>query len=285
MGFKFTQPVNLDAARSLLSEHAEGAKIIAGGSALVLMMNEKLLDPDILISLGKVSELVYEHAGADGLHLGSMVRLHQVENSSWIKDNYPGLAHACGEVGNIRVRNQATIGGNLAEADYASDPPTMLLALDASVTTLGSNGSRRIPLPDFFLGYYTTSLEPDEILTDIHIPPLPTRARSTYLKFRSRSSEDRPLVGVAAVAAFEGEVCQELRLAVGAACEVPRRISELEDLARGEILTDKLIIEIAQGYAQNIDTLQDLRGSSWYRKQMIRVHIDRALREVRNDGR
>lgn len=285
MGFKFEQPENLDAARALLSEHAEAAKIIAGGSALVLMMNVKLLDPDILISLGRISELVYERVGDDGLHLGSMVRLYQVENSSWIKDNYPGLAHACNEVGNIRVRNQATLGGNLAEADYASDPPTMLLALDASVTALGPNGPRQIPLSDFLLGFYTTSLEPDEILSDIHIPPLPTGARSTYLKFRSRSSEDRPLVGVAAVAAFEGDVCQELRLAVGAACEVPQRIIELENMASGETLTDGLIAEIAHGYALNIDTLQDLRGSSWYRKHMIGVHVERALREVRNGGR
>jgi carbon-monoxide dehydrogenase medium subunit len=280
MVFQFEQPENMQEALALLAEYGDEAKIIAGGSALVLMLQQKLLDPKILISLKKVAELVYERDDGEGLQLGAMVGLSHLAKSTRIKGEYQGLALACGEVGNVRVRNQATLGGNLAEADYASDPPAMLLALDASVTAAGPNGRRDIPISEFFLGFYTTALEADEILTGVSIPPLATGGRSTYLKFRSRSSEDRPLVGVAAAAAFDGPVCRELRLAVGAACETPQRIAALEELARGQSLSEELTAEIAEGYAKSMETLEDLRGSAWYRKQMIRVNVSRALRQI-----
>jgi carbon-monoxide dehydrogenase medium subunit len=280
MVFQFEQPENMQEALALLAEYGDEAKIIAGGSALVLMLQQKLLDPKILISLKKVAELDYERDDAEGLQLGAMVGLGHLEKSARIKSEYQGLALACGEVGNVRVRNQATLGGNLAEADYASDPPAMLLALDASVTAAGPNGRRNIPISEFFLGFYTTALEADEILTGISIPPLPEGGRSTYLKFRSRSSEDRPLVGVAAAAVFDEQVCRGLRLAVGAACETPQRIADVENLARGECLSAELIKEIGEGYANSIETLYDLRGSAWYRKQMIRVNVSRALRQI-----
>ena len=109
--------------------------------------------------------------------------------------SFPALAQACGVVGNVRVRNQATLGGNLAEADYASDPPAVLCALQAVVTATSSRGARQIPLSEFFRGFYTTALQPDELLSDIFVPSLPPGARTVYLKYKSRSSEDRPCVG------------------------------------------------------------------------------------------
>jgi carbon-monoxide dehydrogenase medium subunit len=160
----------------------------------------------------------------------------------------------------------------------------VLLALDAWVTGADLLGGRDFLISDFILGFYTTALDPDKLIEAIHIPPPPLNARMTYLKYKSRSSEDRPCAGVAAVAGFDGDVCTDLRVAVGAACEVPRRLAEFEKMAQGAKLTDELIAEIAEGYAANIETLDDMRGSSWYRTQMIRVHVRRALEEVR-DGR
>jgi carbon-monoxide dehydrogenase medium subunit len=160
----------------------------------------------------------------------------------------------------------------------------MLLALDASVTVQSSANSRTVPLVDFFLGFYTTVLEPEEVITDIFVPARRAGTRMTYLKFKSRSSEDRPCVGVAIVATFKYDICTGLRLAVGAASDVPRRLPEFEGLAQGQPLRDELIAEIAAGYAANIDTMEDLRGSAWYRTQMVQVHVRRALMEVR-DGR
>jgi carbon-monoxide dehydrogenase medium subunit len=283
MSFRVIQPENLDEALQALAQYGDEAKIIAGGTALVLMLQQKLIAPGVLISLGRIPELVYQRQEDGYLRLGAMLLLRDLQDSEEIRGRYSGLHTAFSEVGNVRVRNQATLGGNLAEADYASDPPTMLLALDASVVTSSARGSRTIPLSDFYLGFYTTVLEPDEILTGVTVPSLPAGARSTYLKFKSRSAEDRPCLGVAAVGIFDGDVCRDLRVAIGAACSTPQRLLAVEGMATGQALSDALITEIAEGYAAGIETLEDLRGSAWYRTQMIRVHVARALKEIRDD--
>lgn len=282
MSLKFIQPESLTATTAALAQYGDEAKIIAGGTAVVLMMQEKLIAPEVLVSLARVPDLAYIRPVAAGMHLGPLTRLRDVALSPLVQQRFPALAGACGQVGNVRIQNQATLGGNLAEADYASDPPAMLLALDASVTIRSSATSRTVPLADFFLGFYTTVLEPEEVVADIFVPALPAGSRMTYLKYKSRSSEDRPCVGVASVVTFAGNVCTDLRVAVGAASDVPRRLPEFEGLARGQPLSDELIAEIAAGYAANIDTMEDLRGSAWYRTQMVRVHVRRALTEVRD---
>jgi len=282
MGPRLIQPSSLPEALSLLEQYGYEAKVVAGGTAVVLMLQQRLIAPAVLVGLGRVPNLDYVRPAEDGFHLGPLTRLRDVERSPLVRERCPGLADACGVVGNVRIRNQATLGGNLAEADYASDPPAMLLALDATVTAAGPSATRAIPLSEFFLGFYTTAVQPDELITDIFVPALPPDSRMTYLKFQSRSSEDRPCVGVAAVAAFDNVTCIDLRVAVGAACETPRRLPEIEALAHGQALTDELVTQIAEGYAANIETLEDLRGSAWYRTQMIRVHVQRALEEVRH---
>jgi carbon-monoxide dehydrogenase medium subunit len=279
------QPRSLPEALDALARHGYDAQVMAGGTSVVLMLQQKLIAPDFLISLGRVPDLDAIRSAEGGLRIGSLALLRDVERSPLVRDRYPALAAACGEVGNVRIRNQATLGGNLAEADYASDPPAVLLALDASVTATSTSGSRTIPLAEFFRGFYATALGPNELITDIFVPAVPANTRMVYLKFKSRSSEDRPCVGVAAVAAFDGEACSDLRVAVGAASGIPQRLPTFEAMARGERLTGALIAEIAEGYAANIDTLEDLRGSAWYRTQMVHVHVRRALEEVVDGGR
>lgn len=284
MNFEFIQPDTLSGALAALAEHGDEAKVLAGGTAVVLMLQQRLIAPAALVSLGRVPGLAYIRQQDDGLHIGPLTPLRDIERSPLVREQLPLLAAACGEVGNVRVRNQATLGGNLAEADYASDPPAAMLALAAQVIVTNAGGSRTVPLDEFYLGFYTTVLEPDELITDISVPTVPPGSRMTYLKYKSRSSEDRPCAGVAALAAFDGDRCNELRVAVGAACEVPQRLPEFESLATGQVLTGALIAEIAAGYAANIETLEDMRGSAWYRTQMIRVHVRRALEEVADNG-
>jgi aerobic carbon-monoxide dehydrogenase medium subunit len=284
MSLQFLQPESLAEALELLGHDPENSKIIAGGTAVVLMLQHKLIAPERLISLGRIPGLTAIHKADDGLHCGSLALLREVAATPIVRQDYPALAQAGEVVGNVRIRNQATLGGNLAEADYASDPPAVLLALDASVVAASATGSRTLPLSEFFLGFYSTALEPAEIITEVIVPSLPAACRMTYLKYKSRSSEDRPCAGVAAMAAFDEGVCVDLRIAIGAACEVPRRLPDIEALGIEQTLPDELIDEIAEGYAREIETLDDLRGSAWYRTQMIRVHVRRALKEIR-DGR
>ncbi len=285
MNHEFLQPDSLPGVLEALAQHGDDAKILAGGTAVVLMLQQKLIAPAALVSIGRVPSLSYIRSEPDGMHIGPLTTLRDIERSSVVQESFPLLAQSCGEVGNVRIRNQATLGGNLAEADYASDPPTALLALRAQVTSTSANGKRTILLEDLILGFYTTSLQPDELVTDIFIPSDTLGSCTTYLKYKSRSSEDRPCVGVAAIAAFDAEICTDLRLAVGAACEVPQRLPTVEGLARKQNWTNELLDQIAAGYADNIVALEDSRGSSWYRTEMIRVCVRRALEEISNDHR
>jgi len=284
LSIKFLEPANIPDAVALLKEHADDSKVIAGGTSVVLMLQQKLIAPTVLISLGRVDDHNYIRLEKDGLHIGALTKLRDIERSEIVKQFCPALAHTFSVVANVRVRNQATIGGNLSAADYAADPPAMLTALDARVKVQGPDESREIPLDEFFLGFYTTALEPNEILTEVIIPTLPSSVRATYYKYTSISAEGRPCVALGAVADFDKDgKCSDLRIAVGAAVETPQRVVDAEAMARGSILTDELIAEIANEYSLKLDPLTDVRGSAWYRKEMIRVFVKRALEEVRGD--
>ena len=285
MDVEVLRPESLPDALELLALPSDEARVIAGGTALVIMLNQRLLAPRVLVDLTRVPGMAGVREEFDGLHLGPMTRLSEAARAPLVRERYPALAHAYEVVGNVRVRSQATVGGNLAEADYASDPPAMLLALDATVTATSVSGSRSMTLEELLLGAFTTSLEPGEIITDVRLPSPSPSTRSSYQKFTSRSSEDRACVGVGAVAVLEGDVCRSLRVAVGAACEVTTRLPEAEQIAVGQPLTDRVIRQVADFYAQGVDALDDLRGSIWYRRRVIGVYVRRALQEVRGDGR
>lgn len=285
MTFEYHEPDSLAAALDDLAGYGDDAKVMAGGTALVLMLQQRLISPQVIISLDRITGLNEIRSENGGLHLGPLASLREIERSPLVQRQYPLLALACGEVGNVRVRNQATIGGNLAEADYASDPPAALLALDAQVRLQRLDNSRLVPLSEFFLGFYTTVLDADELLTGIYLPPAAGHSKMTYLKYKSRSAEDRPCVGVAAVAQMDGDLCRGLAVAIGAACEIPTRLPQVEALARDVVLNDELIAEIAAAYAEQVETLDDMRGSAWYRTQMVATHVRRALKEVRNGRR
>lgn len=283
---EFLEPKDISEAIALLAAHGDEAKVIAGGTSVVLMLQQKLIAPSVLISLGRIKDLDYIRREEDGLHLGALAKIRLLERSEIVRDFSPALAHTFHVVANVRVRNQATLGGNLSAADYAADPPAMLTALEARLQVQGPNGRREIPLSDFFLGFYTTALEPGEILTEIFIPALPPSARSSYQKYTSISAEGRPCVAVGAVADFEEDrKCRQLRVAVGAAVETPQRVNGAETLARGQVLTAELIAAIADRYAETLDPLTDVRGSAWYRREMIRVFVKRALEEVQGGDR
>ena len=195
-----------------------------------------------------------------------------MELSPVVRGAIPVLADVFGKVANVRVRNAATVGGVMAESDYASDPPAVLVALDALVDVHGPGGRRSIPAAEFFLAFYETALAHDEIVTGVRVPLLAAGTGAVYHKFVTRSSEDRPCVGVTGVVALakDGTV-RDLRVAVGAAAETPQRFRDAEQAAIGRKLTDDVVAGIADAYADRIDTLDDMRGSAWYRTEMVRV--------------
>jgi aerobic carbon-monoxide dehydrogenase medium subunit len=276
------EPRTVEEAAALRGEHGDEAKLLAGGTALVLMLRNRLVAPRYLISLNTLPglrDVVYERGV--GLRMGALATIAQAERATAVRDHYPALADTYHKVANIRVRWAATVGGNLTEADYASDPPAMLMALGARVRAAGPKGSREIPLEEFFLDYYETALAADEVLTEIVVPEPPAGLRATYLKFITRSSEDRPCVGVAATLRLDAAgACEDLRVVVGAVAGTPQRFPEAEAVARGERPTAALFERIGDAYASAVDPIDDARGSAWYRRRMVRVLVGRALGQL-----
>ncbi len=285
MNIEYLEPASLEEACLLLQKHGGDSRVIAGGTSVVLMLRQQLISPRALVSLGGIPDLDYIRRDPDGVHLGALASLRAIERSTLVRATIPALAQACGSVGNIRVRNQATLGGNLSAADYAADPPAMLAALDARVRLVSAAGERELPLEDFFSGFYTTVLEPGELLAEVIVPRQAEGGRAVYLKVPGLSAEGRPCVAVGVLADLdEAGNCQRLQVAIGAAVEVPRRLPAVEAWAAGRSLTDELVEAIAEAYSAQLEPLSDVRGSAWYRGEMIRVFVRRALVEAR-DGR
>jgi carbon-monoxide dehydrogenase medium subunit len=267
------EPRALDEVLSLRAEHGDEATIIAGGSFLGIIMNQGFFAPTRLVALRNVPELDYIEADDNVLRLGAMTSHRAVERSDVVKDGWPTLAFNFSVVASPRVRNQATVGGVVADADYASDPPSMLAALRARVVARSTRGEREIPMEEFVLGHYETALEDEELITEVRVPR--GDGRSVYRKFRSRSSEDRPCVSIAAVRENGG-----LRVVVGAVAERPQYFPEVCAIAEGERLDGELAAEVGSRYAEEIQPLSDSRGSARYRRRVIAVEVRRALEDL-----
>ncbi len=283
-------PRTTDDAVALLDAHDGAAKPVAGGTALTLMLTQGLVSPEALVSLralpGMRDITLTRVEDAELIRIGALVSHVHAARHPLLRQHVPAAATAFALIGNAQVRAAATVGGVVAEADYASDPPAALMALDAVVVVVGPAGERRVPIVEFLVSFYQTSLEHDEIVTAVEIPLLSGRARSTYLKYTARSQEDRPCVGVAAVARFDEDGrCIDVRAAVGAASDVPLRLRDVEAEATAGFAGPSTAGQVARAYAERIDPVADVRGSAWYRREMVQVWVDRALRAVTSEPR
>lgn len=274
--FELLEPRSLAEACSALVAGTD-AKAVAGGTALLTIIKQGLLAPKLLVNLKKIrdgSGISFEPGR--GMRIGALTTISEIESSSIVREHYPILAQACHVVANIRIRNMATIGGNLAHADYQSDPPTVLAALDARVELMSPKQCRELPLGDFQLGSYETALSPGELVSAIMVPP-PSDLKGLYLKFTTGSSEERPCAGVAALARMENGACRELRLAVGAVTQRPVRIGAGEEMARGRVLDRELIERIAAETSRMVDPIEDVRGPADYKRHLVEVLARRAI--------
>jgi carbon-monoxide dehydrogenase medium subunit len=263
-------PTALGEALQLRAEHGDEATVLAGGSFLGILMNQGFLSPSAFLSLGRLEELRRIEVVDGELRLGAMVSHRAVERSGVVTAGWPMLARAFGLVASPRVRNQATVGGVLADADYASDPPAALSALEARAVLRSTRGDRELPIDELILGYYETAIEPDELLVEVRVPAAP--AHAVYRKFRSRSTEDRPCV---AVAAAHGE--RGLRIVVGAVAEVPQHFPDVCARLNGGGVDSALAREIGDAYAERIRPIADARGSADYRRRVVAVEVRRAI--------
>lgn len=264
MAADWLAPTTLDEALALRVEHGDDATVVAGGTFLAILLNQGLIAPAKLLALRQVPELHRVRANGD-LCLGALVTHRSVERSAVVRERWPAVAQVFSVVASPRIRNQATVGGVLADADYASDPPALLAALGARVVLQSAQGARELPVEEFIVGHYETSLASDELIVEVVVPGGAHRA--VYRKFRSRSHEDRPCVGVAAAVTADG-----LRVVVGAVAGTPQCFPEICTLGDPAAIGD--------AYAEAIEPIADVRGSAEYRRRVIAVEVRRAVEEV-----
>lgn len=278
--FDYVEPETLDEALAILAQDADDALLMAGGTAVVILMKQDLVRPARVIGLRRLAQLRGIDS-ADGLRLGALATHGALARSSAVLDFAPALAATFAAVATVRIREQSTVGGNLAHADPAQDPPVTLLALDATVVVASAAGTRRIPLAELFVDVFETSLRPDELLLRVEVPPLPAGARATYKKFLPNTLDDYATVSVAAVIATGSDgSCLHARIVLGGAGPVPLRALAAEASLVGRRLDDTAIREAAALAAAAAEPLADLRGSAEYKRAMAEVWTARALREV-----
>ena len=280
--FEYRPATSLAQALAWLSEVGEDAHLIAGGTALVTMMKQRLVEPAVVIGLRDVPELHGITRGSDGsLDIGAMETHRALERSPGTRAHCDALAEAFASVATVRIRNQGTVGGNLAHADPAQDPPPILIALDAEATIASVDGERTVPLTDFFTDFFETALAPGEILRAVRVPALASGARATYVKFLPQSQDDYATVSVACVINADADRrCTHARIALGGAAATPLRALEAERALVGTMLTHRTIDEAAALVRDAVDPLSDVRGSAAYKREMARVWTARALRHV-----
>jgi len=282
MGFDVLEPRSIEEVTSLLSQYGEEARILAGGQSLLLMIRSALLKPRVLLSLGQLDRLAQITVTSHGnLSVGALATHREVSTSPLVRERAAMLVEAATRVGSTPVRNLGTIGGNLCHNEMGSDPPPVLLALEAQVECISIRGKREIPVSEFTTNYFETCIEPDEILVGIEIPPLPAGGQGVYVKHVNRSG-DLAMVGVAAWLKLKSGICEELRLALGGVGPIPFRASQVEQLVEHKPFDDSLIEEAAAAAADMSDPISDAHASADYRRKMVRVMVKRALHAAVN---
>lgn len=277
--FELLQPRSVDEAIKLLAKHGDDARPIGGGTTLIILMKQRALHYPYLVDLQSVSGLDQISRESDGVRIGALATHRSVELSPPIRQSFPVVAEAFSKIGNVRVRQTASVGGNLAHADYRLDPPPPLLVLGAVVNALGPNGSRSIPIKDFFRGLYETALEPGELIVDVKIPFMPPDSKAVYLRYSSLSGNDWPCLGVAALAIRQDGRFQELRLALGGVAATPLLIEGL-DLVKDQSVDDSVMDKLLDVVDEQISPSSDMRGSEWYKRKMVRVFVKKAILQL-----
>ncbi len=298
--FDYLKPSTLDEALTLLNQHGKKAALIAGGTDVIVMIKQKTMAPDVLISLRGIPGL--DQIKFNGsLSIGPMVTHRAIEKSDVIRKDFSALADATDFLGSVQIRNVATIGGNICTAAPSADTATPLLVLGTQVKIKGLKEERTIPIEEFFKGPGETVLKAGELIKELIIPKPQPNTGSAYYKLQRRLALDLPILGVSVLLSLDKNkvtcsdmlcttspissilhrmeadeiVCKEVRIALGVAAPTPMRTVKAEALLRGKKLSDELLEEVAETAAKEAQPRDTARGEAWYRRDMIRVLVKR----------
>ena len=275
--FDYLAPTTLDEAVTLLAQHPDDAKILAGGHSLIPALKLRLAQPQLLIDIGRIADLAYIREEAGQIRIGAMTTHYQIESSDRLKEICPLLPDCAKQIGDVQVRNKGTIGGSVAHSDPAGDWPAAIIALSAEMVIAGSSGERIIKADDFFVDMLTTALEPAEILREIRIATPQGRFGQAYQKVRHPAS-GFAVVGVAVNLKFgPGGACESAGIGITGVGSKAYRAASVEAALAGKQLDEQTIADAAAHATDSIDANSDLYASEDYRRHLAVVHTKRAL--------
>jgi CO/xanthine dehydrogenase FAD-binding subunit len=275
--FAYHDPRSLDEALALMAEHGDEGKPLAGGQSLVPLLNFRLAHPEHLIDVNRIGALAGVRRDSGKLYIGAMTRQATLEASRLVKDNWPLLTEALTYVAHAQIRNRGTVGGSVAHADPAAELPVAFTALDARFRARSQRGDRMIDPTDFFVTHLTTTLEPDELLVEIEVPPMPLSTGHAFVEY-SRRHGDFALGGAAVlVTVDESGSCRRAAIALLGAAATPLRATEAEGMLAGERIDERVAAAAAERAVTDISPTGDIHGSAEYRKDLIGVMVRRAL--------
>ena len=281
--FKYHAPTTVDEALALLGKYGYEGKVLAGGQSLVPMMNFRLAQPGALVDLNNVSELFFIQPNRDGsVHVGAMTRERQVEHDPLIADAAPMVHAAMPMIAYPQIRARGTFGGSLAHADPSAELPAVSVALKARMRVRGLRAERWVAAEQFFQGFFTTVMKPDELLVEIALPPMPRNCGWSFMEV-ARRHHDFALVGVAAVVILSEakDLCQEARIVFFSVGEGPVQAHHATQLLQGQAPTSEVICEAAEVAARDdVDPTTDINASADFRRHLVGVLGRRALTEA-----
>jgi carbon-monoxide dehydrogenase medium subunit len=279
--FEYYAPRSLTDAVKFLSDHRDDVKILSGGQSLLPLMKMRLSKPGFIVDIGRVPNLDTITEQGNSLILGALVTHEQIEFSALLKAKCPLLPQTATTIADVQVRNRGTIGGSVAHADPAGDWPATIMALDAEIKIFGPNGERWVKCNDFFLGLLMSVLEPDEIVTAVKVP-ITSNEKTAYLKAAPRSS-GFAVVGVAVRLALVGnDTCNRIAIGITGVTDKAYRAERVEQMLIGKKLDRQSIQEAAAQSTRNVEVIEDINGSSEYRKHLTEVYVTRAIESALN---
>jgi CO/xanthine dehydrogenase FAD-binding subunit len=276
--FELALPESVDECLSILAKYGAEAKLVAGGTDLLVQLKTGTVKPAWVIDLSGIERLGALAAdGNRGLRIGAAVTARRIEQDPWVRSGYPALAEAAALVGSVQVRNLASVGGNLCNAAPSADMAPPLMALEAEAVIAGRNGERRVPLASFFLGVRRTVLAADELLLELVVPAPGPASGGSYRRHTPRRELDIAVVGVASQITLAGGRCTKARIALAAVAPTPIRATAAEQALEGDTITDERIERAAEQAADATRPISDQRGSADFRRHLARVLTRRTL--------
>ena len=274
MRYEYLEPTTIGDAVGLLSEHNGKAKVIAGGTDLVLQLRNKISRAEYVIDISRIPDLDYiKYDKKQGLSIGALTTIRGLEESVELSQKYPILCQAAGRLGSVAIRNVGTIGGNLCNASPSAENAPAFLGLSAKVKIAGPKNERIVSLDEFFLGPGQTVLKNDEVMTEIQVPLPEPNTTGVYLKHSIRGSIDLAIVGVAVIIELDGKFCKDIRIAMGAVGPTPMRAKKAEEIMKGNKFNKTIIEKCAKAASEESKPITDVRASAEYRKEMVKVLV------------